>query len=80
MQAKKSQLTDPWAAIDALVKTDPEPTGPEWFTAAQFGERYGYDAATAHNKLDRLVKLGRLRSWKGLASANRRVTTKYRAA
>ena len=78
MPAMKSKATDPWAAMDALMRTKPEPVGAEWFTAEQFGDRYGYSAAVAHNKLLAMFKSGKLDKWKGLSGTCRRITTKFR--
>ena len=47
---------NPWAALDALMKTDPEPMGPEWFTIGQFAVRYDMTHAGAAVRLG-LVKV-----------------------
>lgn len=51
MRAQKSKATNPWDAIDALVKTEPEPTGPEWFTIKQYTARYGGNIQHNQRKL-----------------------------
>ena len=77
MQAKKSPVTDPWAAIDALVKTDPEPTGPEWFTLKEFSQRYGLSLYGATARLRKLEQAGKVKSWQGTSAANRRLVLKF---
>lgn len=78
MPAKKSQLTNPWAAIDALMKTDPEPTGPEWFTVEAFATRYGMSIPGAGQKLTRLAVAGTMDRWSGVSSISKRRINKYR--
>lgn len=78
MSTKKQ--SNPWAALDALMKTDPEPTGPEWVTAEQFGARYGLSARAAFNKLKGLQSVGKMKRWKGLSLTTRRITTKWSIA
>jgi hypothetical protein len=80
MRAKKSQAINPWAAIDAMVKQDPEPMGPEWFTKDDFAARYGYSPGQAYRKCKAMYKSGVLKSWSGISATNRRLTTKYSAA
>jgi len=78
MPAKKSPLIDPWAAIDALVKADPEPVGDGWFTLYDFMERYNLSDYGARARLRKLERAGKVKSWKGTAAANRRVVLKFR--
>lgn len=75
MPRKTSTPTSPWAAIDALVRSNPEPTGPEWFTAAQYMERYGGAHAAVHRKLSADP---RFEKWTGLGASARRTITKFR--
>ena len=77
---KTNKPTNPWAAIDAMVKQDPEPMGPEWFTKEDFAARYGYTLQTANNMCRRMFCDGKLKRWIGTASYNRRKTAKYAAA
>ena len=32
----KPTKNNPWAAMDAIVNANPEPTGEEWFTVEQY--------------------------------------------
>jgi hypothetical protein len=52
--------TNPWAAIDAIVKAAPEPTGPGWFSIEEYTERYGGNPA--HN-MAKLRKDPRFERW-----------------
>ena len=74
------EMADPWAAVDAIVKREVEPTGPEWFTAEQFADRYKLSARQAWSICNRLVKEGKFRHWKGTAANTRRITNKYAPA
>jgi len=65
MPAKTSKRTDPWAALDAIMATDPEPMGPEWFTCAEFADRYKMNPRTAHAKLANMARQGLLDKWSG---------------
>jgi len=38
---------NPWAEMDALMNSNVEPTGEEWFTTEQFAGRYGLTVAAA---------------------------------
>jgi hypothetical protein len=78
MPAKKSQLTNPWAAIDALMKTDPEPTSPEWFTIRQFAVRYGLTHGGAAVRLLKMERAKHVISWKGRAAGSSCIKLKYR--
>jgi hypothetical protein len=60
-----TKAESPWAAVDALLAADREPTGPEWFTKAQFEQRYGVSKYVAKRKLAALVKSGNLEQWFG---------------
>ncbi len=62
---KTKTQSNPWAALDALMKTDPEPTGPEWFTTDDFAERYKLTVGGAAQRLKALVTAGKLKKWKG---------------
>ena len=65
MPAKTSKPTDPWAALDAIMATEPEPMGEEWFTCAQFADRYKINPRTAHAKLADMARKGKLDKWVG---------------
>lgn len=78
MQAKTSPHIDPWAAMDALVKTTAEPVGNGWFTLNDFMQRYDLSDYGARARLRKLEKAGKVESWKGTAAANRRVVLKFR--
>jgi len=71
---KTKKQSNPWAALDAMMKSDPEPTGPEWFTVQQYTERYGGSVQHNTSKLNRDTRLKR---WKGTSGHNRRITVKY---
>ena len=76
---KQSNLSDPWAALDAIMATDPEPMGPEWFTRSQFQERYKFKStAGAQRRLDGLEREGLVEKWTGKMAATNRVGFKYR--
>lgn len=80
MRAKKSQAINPWAAIDAMVKQDPEPMGPEWFTVGDFAVRYRYSLPQSASRCKAMHLAGKLKRWIGVSANNRRKTTKYSAA
>jgi hypothetical protein len=72
MPAKTSKLTDPFAAIDAIVAETSGPTGPEWFTIAQYTKRYG---GNREHNMRRLKKDPRFVVWSDPA---RRKPNKYK--
>jgi hypothetical protein len=76
--SKVESTSSPWDAMDAIMRSNPEPIGPEWFTANQFGLRYGYDVDVAAMKLNRMHKKGLLEKWAGISITLRRKTVKYR--
>lgn len=79
MPAKTSKATDnPWAALDSIMKMDPEPVGHDWFTARDFAARYGLSECRAAAKLAAMHLAGSVKRWKGVGAVNRRLTTKYR--
>jgi hypothetical protein len=65
VKTSKAIEANPWAAMDAIVKLVPEPTGPEWFTVKQFGTRYGFGASRAMRNVQGLMDAGKLDFWKG---------------
>jgi len=65
MPRKTLRPTDPWAAMDALMACDPEPTGPGWFTVAEFADRYKICRRTAHQRLLEMGRKGLLEKWIG---------------
>lgn len=69
---------NPWAALDALMKTDPEPMGPEWFTIGQFAVRYDMTHAGAAVRLGKMERAGKVVSWKGRSSGSSYTKRKYR--
>lgn len=71
---------NPWAALDALMKTDPEPTGPEWFTIGQFAVRYDLTHCGAAVRLGKMERAGKVISWKGRAAGSSCIKRKYRLA
>ena len=82
MHHMKSARTksDPWAALDALMKSEPEPTGPGWFTVDQCATRYGISIPGAQQRLNKMLSAGTVKRWKGVTASTRRVTTKWRLA
>lgn len=74
----KSKPTNPWAALDSIIKREAEPIGEEWFTAQQFAERYRLSIQGAHGKLNRLVSRGILKKWCGVSESSHRSICKYR--
>jgi hypothetical protein len=78
MPAPKSKPIDPWAAIDALIKPNPEPCGPGWFTVREFAIRYGMAESGAIKRLKRMVAAGTMESWIGVSDQTRRTTCKFR--
>ena len=77
MPQKKSTPTDPWAALDALVKREEEPTGPEWFTVDQFAERYKTSNCRARVRCEQMYRKGHLKRWQGVSSSSKRMMNKY---
>ena len=69
---------NPWAALDAIMAKEQEPTGPEWFTQDDFEARYGFCCKTAWAKLKGMVKAGTLECWTGRVEALNRKGCKYR--
>jgi len=74
----KTTKNNPWAAMDAIVNANPEPTGEEWFTVDQFAERYKLSRAGADGRLRRLMAGGILDRWKGVSGSSSRTNTKWR--
>ena len=70
----KKNHTNPWAAIDAIVKANPEPMGPEWFTVNDYTARYGGSNAQNHVKLSADT---RFKKWTGVGGPNRRTISKF---
>lgn len=73
------RTSNAWAAIDAMVKQEPEPSGPAWFTPQEFAARYGLSLSRAGNKLTELYRVGAVERWRGIGAASRRTIVKYRA-
>lgn len=65
MPRKTSRPTDPWAAMDALMAYEPEPTGPEWFTVQEFVQRYKMVHRTGHARLLDMERRGTVEKWIG---------------
>lgn len=76
----KSKPTNPWAALDSMMRYSIEPTGPEWFTAQQFAKRYGYSQQHSHKVLEGMVEAGKVEKWTGTLAGARRRGCKYRPA
>ena len=56
---------NPWAAMDAIVNANPEPTGEEWFTSAAYALRYACTSHSARNRLSQMKEQGIVEQWKG---------------
>ncbi len=69
---------NPWAALDALMKTDPEPMGPEWFTIGQFAVRYDMTHAGAAVRLGKMERAKNVVKWKGRVAGCSGIKCKYR--
>lgn len=74
----EADKASPWARLDAMFAADKEPTGPEWFTLAEFMERYGLGYEMACKRVERLKKGGTLEQWLGYSKQHRRRLAKYR--
>ena len=77
---KTKTQSNPWAALDALMKADPEPTGPEWFTIGQFAVRYDLTHGGAAYRLGRMERAKQVVKWKGRIVGSTGVKCKYRLA
>ena len=80
MPRPTSKAIDPWTALDAIVKLGHEPTGPEWFTASQFAERYNISIKMARTRCHKMNQKGQLKKWVGFSKSSRRVINKYSLA
>lgn len=78
MPAKTSKPTDPWAALDAIMATEPEPMGAEWFTVLDFANRYKMGRSGAQSRCQKLCNAGLAETWAGVVSATGKFTRKYR--
>ena len=78
MPVPKSSLSDPWAALDALLNYSKEPEGPEWFTTREYMTRYACSEATARNSLKKLIDAGSVEVWEGRIASTGKSGHKYR--
>lgn len=81
MPARKSQPIDPWSRMDKMMAASVEPTGPEWFTAADFVKRYPgrfQRQCNASRFLREQANCGILEVWKGHVRGFNATTCKYR--
>lgn len=65
MKKTNNNSSDPWAALDALIKQTEEPKGPEWFYTEDFSSRYKLSTPHSHTKLKKLLRMGLVEQWKG---------------
>lgn len=79
MKPKRAK-NDPWTRLDAMFAATKEPVGPEWFTAAQARERYGWTEQQFHKRLSKLKRAGTIEKWRGPIAGKCGLTTKYRFA
>ena len=56
---------DPWAEMDKIMAANKRPEGNEWFTVAQYVERYGMSRSASLDRLRKMVKAGTLDHWRG---------------
>lgn len=70
--------SDPWAALDAIMATEPEPTGNGWFTVIDFAKRYNMSRSGAQSRCQKLLITGKADTWIGVAASTGNVTRKYR--
>lgn len=77
---KTKTQSNPWAALDALMKADPEPMGPEWFTIGQFAVRYDLTHCGAAVRLGKMERAKQVVKWKGRIVGSTGVKCKYRLA
>lgn len=75
----KPSKNNPWAAMDAIVNANPEPTGREWFTSVEYGQRYEFSPDAARHKLTRLKSRGLVEQWTGTAKGHACIISKWRA-
>lgn len=55
-----------------------EPTGPGWFTIAEYSERYQMSVIGGYKRLISMHKKGLLDRWCGIGGPNKRHLIKYR--
>lgn len=65
MPAKTSKPTDPWAAMDAVMKQDAEPVGDGWFSTQEFADRYKISYRNSYNRLEAMYRAGQVERWRG---------------
>lgn len=78
MRQAATKHTDPWAALDAEIANNVEPTGPEWITVAQYQAKHGKCYAWANHRLNDLHRAGRAEKWTGARKGRPGMITKYR--
>jgi hypothetical protein len=71
---------NPWAALDAMMKTEPEPTGPGWFTVQDFLNRYGKGRTYtwAAQNLRAMHVAGKVEKWVGSSAGRNGKLLKYK--
>jgi hypothetical protein len=74
----KPSKNNPWAAMDAIVNTNPEPMGDGWFSTQEYVDRYKCTRDSAYGRLLRMKAAGLVDRWSGMGVTNRRTTTKWR--
>lgn len=65
MPRKTSKRTDPWAALDAIMKQDDEPVGDGWFSTQEFADRYNISYRNSFNRLEAMYRAGTVDRWRG---------------
>jgi len=73
----KTTKQSPWSRLDAIMKADPEPTGPGWFTVEECAVRYDMSLSRARASLNAKHRAGVVKRWQGISKTNHRDTTKY---
>ena len=70
--------SDPWAALDAIMATEPEPMGPEWLTLWQLADRFNLSRPGAQHRAEKWLREGRISVWTGKLGQSKRIGNKYR--
>lgn len=80
MPARTSKATNPWAAIDDVIRGEFEPIGQEWRDIQQLKQAWGINRSNAMTRANKLVQEGKLKRWSGLSLRLKRRICKYAPA
>lgn len=64
--------------MDALMGDYKEPKGPEWFTVAQYAQRYNRSYTSSVRQINGLVERGLLQEWRGAGGDYGKPLRKFR--